>query len=96
MRFKQRHNIQQHIQQGEAGSVPAEAAEEMKAIQTLCGEYPEDDVYNMDESGLFWRMAVSTGVSTQSMPGVKKNKSKRYAEQGHSVFNSIGEGYYGR
>ena len=27
----------------------------MKAIRTIAGQYNEDDIYNMDESGLFWR-----------------------------------------
>ncbi|ODQ73980.1 hypothetical protein LIPSTDRAFT_337193 [Lipomyces starkeyi NRRL Y-11557] len=28
----------------------------MGVIRTLAGEYAEEDIYNMDESGLFWRM----------------------------------------
>ena len=30
----------------------------------------------MDESGLFWRMMPSRGLSAQSQPGLKKNKSR--------------------
>jgi DDE superfamily endonuclease len=30
----------------------------------------------MDELRLFWRMLVSRGLSTQSMPGIKKSKSR--------------------
>jgi hypothetical protein len=58
--FKQRHLIQRRLQHGEAGSVSSSTADEMKAIQTLCGECPEDCIYNMDETGLFWRKATKT------------------------------------
>ena len=47
----------------------------MKAVQTLAGEYKEDDIYNMDETGLFWRQATSSGLSTHNRPGIKKDKS---------------------
>jgi hypothetical protein len=52
-KFKKRHNIQEHTRYGELGSVPESADEEMKGIRTLAGEYNDDDVYNMDETGLY-------------------------------------------
>jgi len=58
-RFKKRFNIKQHNYHGEAGSVPEQAEEEMAAIRTLSGQYMEDDIYNMDETGLFWRLSPS-------------------------------------
>jgi hypothetical protein len=64
------------VRHGEAGSTPAEAEDEMKGLQTLAGEYEEENIYNMDESGLFWRMMPSRGLSTQSQPGLKKDKSR--------------------
>ena len=75
-KFKKRHDIKQRTQHGEASSVPAGAEEEMRAIQTLCGEYKEEDIYNMDETGLFWRQAPSNGLTTEARPGVKKDKSR--------------------
>lgn len=75
-RFKQRHGIHSHIQHGEAASVPITAVDEMKAVQTICGEYPEDAIYNMDETGLFWRNAVNYGLLTMPMPGRKQDKSR--------------------
>lgn len=48
----------------------------MKNIRTLCGEYNEEDVYNMDETGLFWRRAPSTGLSSNNLPGIKKDKTR--------------------
>lgn len=75
-RFKTRNNIRHRIQHGEAGSVPVTAEEEMKAVRTLCGEYAEDDIYNMDELGLFWRSAVNQGLLSSATPGRKQDKSR--------------------
>ena len=74
--FKKRHHIRNYNQHGELGSVPELAEEEMKALRTLGGEYKEEDIYNMDETALFWRMVPSRGLSTQSRPGIKKDKSR--------------------
>ena len=75
-RFKKRHNIKQHIRHGEAASVPAGAEDEMRAIRTLAGSYEEKDIYNMDETGLFWKMMPARGLSSISLPGVKKDKTR--------------------
>jgi hypothetical protein len=48
----------------------------MKSLQTVAGEYPEDDIYNMDETGLYWKMLPSRGLLSQHLPGVKKEKSR--------------------
>lgn len=56
--------------------MPASASEEMKTVRTLCGEYKEEDIYNMDETGLFWRQAPHSGLATQPRPGMRKDKSR--------------------
>jgi len=48
----------------------------MKAVQTVCSQYPEEDIYNMDETGLYWRRGISAGLATQSLPSVKKDKKR--------------------
>lgn len=48
----------------------------MKAIQTICGEYEAENIFNMDETALFWRRSPSGGLSTQTIPGQKKDKSR--------------------
>lgn len=75
-RFKRRHNLKTRIQHGEAGSVSSNAGIEMAAIVTLAGDYNEEDIYNMDETGLFWRMLPSKGLSSARQPGFKKNKDR--------------------
>ena len=48
----------------------------MAAIRKLHGRYMEDVIYNMDETGLFWRLSPSRGLSTQARTGVRKDKSR--------------------
>jgi hypothetical protein len=48
----------------------------MKGLQTLAGEFQEEDIYNMDETGLYWRMTPSCGLATRSQPGLKKDKTQ--------------------
>jgi hypothetical protein len=48
----------------------------MKALRTIAGEYLEENIYNMDESGLFWKMMPSRGLATQSQAGLKKDKTR--------------------
>jgi hypothetical protein len=48
----------------------------MKAIRTFAGQYNEDDIYNMDETGLFWRMPPSRSLSSINRPGIRKDKSR--------------------
>ncbi|KAF1984698.1 DDE-domain-containing protein, partial [Aulographum hederae CBS 113979] len=74
--FKRRHNIQSRIKHGEAASVPIEAEEQMRAVQTLCGEYEEEDIFNMDETGLFWRATPSQGLTVKARPGRKRDKNR--------------------
>ena len=74
--FKHRYNIKLHVQHGEAGSVPDSAEEEMKALQEVAEGYAEEDIYNMDETGLFWKMMPSWELSSQSLPGLKKDKTR--------------------
>jgi hypothetical protein len=75
--FKRRFKISDRVRHGEASSITASAEEEMKALQTVAGEYEEENIYNMDESGLFWKMMPSRGLSSQSaQPGLKKDKAR--------------------
>jgi len=74
--FKARYSIRYHIQHGEAASVPISTHKEMKTVQTICDEFAEEDIYNMDESGLYWRRSPYSGLSSYSQPGIKKDKTR--------------------
>jgi len=55
-KFKERNGIRQHKLQGEAASADDLAiVEAMPALREKCGNYSLDRIYNMDETGLFYR-----------------------------------------
>lgn len=56
--------------------MPESATEEMKSIQTLCEEFLEEDIYNIDETGLFWQQSPTSGLATENQSGIKKDKSQ--------------------
>ena len=56
MRFKNRHNIHGAISCGESGAVDLSTCDDWKAkIPDLVAGYEARDIYNMDESGVFFR-----------------------------------------
>ena len=61
-RFKARHNLKEFKRHGEASSVGEEMVEkERERIQTLIkeGAYKPQDIFNMDETGLFYGYALA-------------------------------------
>jgi hypothetical protein len=75
-RFKTRHSLRYHSFHGESASVPASIHDEMKPIQAICDQYQPQDIYNMDETGLYWRRMPNGGLSTDSHAGQKKDKTR--------------------
>lgn len=56
---------------------PKKAKNKMKAIRTIAGDYNEKDIYNLEETGLFWRMPpFPTPSLSSNQPGVKLDKSR--------------------
>jgi hypothetical protein len=54
--FKKRNGIRQEKLQGEAASVDQAAiAEFLPLLRNKCSNYPSERIYNMDETGLFYR-----------------------------------------
>lgn len=54
-KFRQRHSIRQRIRHAEAAQVDREALkEDLKELQLICDEYQLQDIYDMDETNLFW------------------------------------------
>ncbi|KAJ5698966.1 hypothetical protein N7462_000971 [Penicillium macrosclerotiorum] len=58
-KFKQRHQARliEAQNQGSAPAVPENRRKELHVLRTFCGEFQEDNIYNMDETGLMWRRA---------------------------------------
>jgi hypothetical protein len=74
--FKRRYSIRWHTFHGEAASVPDSIHHEMKAIQIICDEYAPEDIYNMDETGLYWRRMPNGGLASEGRPGQKRDKTR--------------------
>lgn len=75
--FKKRHSIKSRYRHGEAGSVDIAAAQEqLVEIRAAVMRYKLADIYNCDETGLFWRSTPDRGMSTQPLPGIKGSKSR--------------------
>lgn len=80
-RFKQRYGIRQFIQHGEAASAPdnVEVEESMRVIQDILMYKEEHEIYNMDETALFWRMTPDSSLTTEQLSGFKKDKNRMTA-----------------
>ena len=64
--FKDRNGIRKRKQYGEAASVNTEGAEDrMIELWEIVAPYPPKDVYNMDETGLFWKATLDTTLATK-------------------------------
>jgi len=74
-RFKQRNGLQKVNFSGEANSAPLETLPEERArLRSLLAKYNEEDIYNADETGLFFRMEPNQTLSTGAVAGHKKVK----------------------
>ena len=72
-RFKLRNGLQRVNFSGEANSAPLETLpEERLRLRTLLSKYNEEDIYNADETGLFFRMEPNQTLSTGKISGRKK------------------------
>ena len=72
-RFKLWNGLQRVNFSGEANSAPLETLpEERLHLRTLLSKYNEEDIYNADETGLFFRMEPNQTLSTGKISGRKK------------------------
>lgn len=75
-RFKARHSIKTIRQHGRAGAVDLIVVEEeLHEIRETVQRYDSEDVYNMDESALFWKTTLDVTLATQQGLGQKHNKA---------------------
>ncbi|XP_046564291.1 tigger transposable element-derived protein 6-like [Haliotis rubra] len=76
-RFKSRHQIKKQNYQGEAASADKNAVvkgrEELKSVLK---NYDEDDIFNLDETGLFYKLGPNHTLASKKTPGVKKSKER--------------------
>ena len=76
-RFKMRTGLRRFRFYGEANSVNlTDYAERIDQINEACDDYADDDRYNFDETGLFYRMPPSVGLATVQTNGQKGEKTR--------------------
>ncbi|KAL2628930.1 hypothetical protein R1flu_013616 [Riccia fluitans] len=71
--FKKRYSIRSYARHWEAASVEitGEVAVKIQALKELISQFDPDDVYNMDEIGLFFRLEPGRTLATKKMSGHK-------------------------
>ncbi|KAF8685561.1 CENP-B ARS binding protein-like protein [Rhizoctonia solani] len=76
-RFKHRFGIKQYTFHGEAASAPIAELENHKCtIQEVLSRYPEDSVFNVDETAHLPSQSPKSGLASQALPGVKADKTR--------------------
>jgi hypothetical protein len=78
--FQHRHSISLKIEHGEAGGVDINALTnwQEEVLQHELKNYGPDDIFNVDETGLFWRMLPS---KTLAFKGEKCSSGKKSKER---------------
>jgi hypothetical protein len=75
--FKKRYRIKKYKQSGESASADISGSgEEIARIQEVIKSYASKDVYNTDETGLFWLQLPDTTLATKPQFGGKKMKNR--------------------
>lgn len=75
--FKKRHNLKQYSMHGEAGSAPLEDLDSMrKNLRQKLRNYNREDIFNCDETGLFWKLRPSRTISNGPVSGTKQSKER--------------------
>jgi DDE superfamily endonuclease/Tc5 transposase DNA-binding domain/CENP-B N-terminal DNA-binding domain len=75
--FKKRHAIWQFRIYGESESIPIEnLPEQRQQLVELLSQYRPEDVYNADETGLFFQMIPNQTLATKPVKGKKKDKER--------------------
>uniref|UniRef100_H3BBU1 HTH CENPB-type domain-containing protein n=1 Tax=Latimeria chalumnae TaxID=7897 RepID=H3BBU1_LATCH len=75
--FKSRRGISHHRLHGEAASADMTAIVAGRAeFQQTLADYSPDDIYNFDETGLFYKLGPSGTLATAPVAGHKKSKER--------------------
>ena len=75
--FNHRHSFHEHRIHGESGDAQMSNIDGLVAvIKGKIAQYEARDVYNMDETGLFYNLAPDTTISRRQIEGSKKDKTR--------------------
>ncbi|GES89798.1 CENP-B homolog protein 2-like [Rhizophagus clarus] len=88
-KFKKRNNIQRYRAHRKAGSALLESfAEERMKLRRLLGQFTLDQIYNIDETSLFYQMPPNQTLSTKPILGQKKDKTRTMVLLGANVMGT--------
>ncbi|CAB4493489.1 uncharacterized protein OCT59_000586 [Rhizophagus irregularis] len=77
--FKERHSLKQYVKWGEAKSAPLETLDEKrKILREIIKDYDLNDVFNCDETGLYWDLEPSKTLAQGPLSGKKNQKNAQY------------------
>ncbi len=86
-RFKKRNGLQKIKFSGEANSAPlATLPEERLKLRALLAAYDEENIYNADETGLFFQMEPNQTLGTSAIAGRKKVLYYDFIKQNYISF----------
>jgi hypothetical protein len=77
--FKKRHSIKEYKLHGEGASadiLTQDSVRQMEDLRAECSNYALKDIFNMDETGLFWKLQPDRTLATQQTSGGKKSKDR--------------------
>ncbi|KAH1228178.1 CENP-B 2 [Glycine max] len=76
-KFKHRHGIKSFRRFGESGSVDVQDMEKkLVSIREKIDQFPMKDIFNMDETGLFYRLQADHSLATKQLEGRKQDKER--------------------
>ena len=68
--YKQRHGLRQRTLHGEAGKVDLEKLyEELEVLRAKLLLHANSDIYNVDETGLYWKNSPNRTIASKQMAG---------------------------
>lgn len=78
-RFKTRRGIKRKLYEAEADNADMTIVDTgRKELQRVLKDYQPDDIFNLDETGLFYRLGPNYILATSKVSGTKKSKGKNY------------------
>ncbi|CAB4459808.1 unnamed protein product [Rhizophagus irregularis] len=75
--FKKRYNMKEYVKWGEAASAPLETLnEERQKLREIIKDYDLNDVFNCDETGLYWDLEPSKTLAREIINSFKAKYRK--------------------
>lgn len=75
--FQMRHGIHLYNMHGESGSIPENVIlEGREFLKPILSQWKLEDIYNADETALFWRLGPNATLETKAINGTKIDKSR--------------------